>query len=367
MSLYLITLIGAVGLALCAERLQFSDGSLSDSQTHTGLNKFWVVLLIIFLVIISGFRYQNYFLSDEYNYRMGVISSMGQAFDWSQIALDEEWLFYVLTWVCANVFKNDQALIFIAALVTNTLIVCFFAKYAKPFWFVIFLYISSGAFSASMNILRQYIAVAILLWCYPLAQKRKFLPYLILVVIASFFHQSAWLMLPVYFVLRRRQFDLWTIAIAGIALLVFANFEEVMSSVLPNTEYDHYLDDITEGGYGVGLIRVATWLVPYVIILLFHKRFNDHFRTQYDTLYAVLLAACISVVSLQYVFVARIDAYFTLITYLAIIKIPDLFDEKGKRLMLCAMVLLFFIFGAYQYSIGSEYYNILFDEVSGVL
>ena len=364
MKIYFITLFGAVFLALCAERPFIKTNELSAKN----LRKFWVLALIVFLIIISGFRYQNYAHSDEYGYRYMVKFAIGQAFDHSQISLTSEWLFGLLVWVSANVFKDPQALILLCSIITTVLTVLYFAKYARPFWFPIFLYISSGAFLTSMNILRQYISVSIILWCYPLAKKRKLIPYLLLVAVAAAFHQSAWVMLPFYFVLRRSRFDFGTILILFAAIIAFVNFEGVMAVILPNTAYDHYLDDILHGYYGVKWIRVVAWLVPYSILLLFHRYFHIRCDVDYSILYAALIAACISIVSTQYVFAARIESYFALATYIGMAKIPELFSKKGGRSFVwAAMTILFFLFGIYQYMVQPQYYNILFDNVSGVL
>lgn len=356
MKIYLITLCGAVLLAYCAECHPLRQRELRRER----LSSMWVMILMAFLIIISGLRYMNYDQSDENNYRYMVDSTMGQDFDRSEFGWNKEWLFYVLVWVSANVFNDSQALIFISALITNVLIVWFFAKYARPFWFAIFLYIAGGAFSSSMNVLRQYLAVAIILWCYPLAQQRRLILYCALVAIAAWLHQSAWIMLLAYPILRRKNFDFWTILIVVGAYFVFANFETVMAAVLPSTSYDHYLEDIIKGKYGVKWIRIAAWLVPYVIIIVFYRRFHLNCGIGYDVLYGVLLSACISIVSSRYVFAARIETYFSLITYMAIARIPELFVKRDEGFIRGMIVALFFAFGLYQYSISPDYHNILF-------
>lgn len=363
MGIYFITLFGTVLLAWCAERCRIRQADLQKGRPDW----VWVLLLIVFLTAISGLRYMNYLHSDENYYRYMVADAMGMPIDRTQLGLGKEGLFYLLVWVSANVFGSDQALIFLSALITNVLVVCFFARYAKPFWFAMFLYITSGAFVASMNVLRQYIAVAIILWCYPLARKGKFRPYLALVAISAWFHQSAWVMLPVYFVLRRQRFNVWTILIVAVASIVFINFETVMTVILPAANYDQYLDSILSNKYGVKWIRILAWLVPYLVILICARRFREYLDIGYEVLYAVLLAACISVISSQYVFVARIESYFSMIAFLPIIRIPELFVKRDMRTVRIVMLVLFFAFGLYQYLLNPEYHNILFEDISGAL
>lgn len=362
MIVYLVTLVISCCLAYQAERTGWRD---ERSELH--FNKRYVALLIIFLCVVSGFRYMNYYQSDEYNYRQMVDAMKGVPFK-INFGFEEEWISQMLYWISANIFKSNQFFILIAAVITNVSLVIFFSRHVKSLTLVIFLYIAGGAYFTSMNIIRQYIAVAIIVWGYDLAKKKKMILYFLLVIFAAGIHQSAWLMLPMYFVLRKKRLD-WSAAFIIVAVLfVFMNFQTIMSSMLiEGSTYDHYLADILSGGYGVKLIRILVWLVPYFLLIIKFRYCEKNIRMDTTILFATLISVCVSIVSYKYVFFARIDVYFSVPALCGVAYVPELFEEKSRRIVLMAMVILFFAFGCYQMRMFSPYHNILFEEISGVL
>ncbi len=362
MIIYLITLVVSCFFAYQAQQ---EGWTAEDGSRH--LNIKFVVCLIVFLCIISGFRYMNYYQSDEYNYRVMVDGMKGIPF-FDNFDFSQEWGSYVLYWISANIFNTNQFLIFIAAVITNVSFVIFFMKNTQSFLMVIFLYIAGGAYFTSMNILRQYMAVGIILWCLELANKRKIIYYIILVFLAASIHQSAWLMLPMYLVFRKKRFDKSVLVIVAITLVLFMNFQSIMSSVLSaGSSYDHYLENILSGGYGVKLLRILAWMLPYGLLLWRIKYCENVLNIKPIVLFSVLISACISIVSYKYVFFARIDAYFSIPALCAVSRVPYLFEERSRRIVNLAMGILFFLFGCYQMSGFSTYHNILFENISGVL
>lgn len=362
MIIYLITLVISCYLAYQAEKTGWRD-----KENKLYFNKRYVALLIIFLCVVSGFRYMNYYQSDEYNYRQMVDAMKGVPFK-INFSFEAEWISQMLYWISANIFKSNQSLILIAAIITNVSLVIFFSRHVKSLSLVIFLYIAGGAYFTSMNIIRQYMAVAIIVWCYDLAKKKKMILYFLLVILATGIHQSAWLMLPMYFVFRKKRLDGSAIFIIVAALFVFMNFQTIMSSMLiEGSTYDHYLADILSGGYGVKLIRILVWLVPYFLLIIKFRYCEKNIRMDTTILFATLISVCVSIVSYKYVFFARIDVYFSVPALCGVAYVPELFEEKSRRIVLMAMVILFFAFGCYQMRMFSPYHNILFEEISGVL
>lgn len=362
MSIYLITLVVSCFLAYLAQQEAWMD-----EYGNKHLNLKYVVCLIVFLCIVSGFRYMNYYQSDEYNYRIMVDSLRGAPFLYN-LNFSEEWGSYIIYWISANIFHSNQFLIFIAAVITNVSFVVFFMKNTQSFFMVIFLYVSGGAYFTSMNVLRQYLAVGIVIWCLELANKRKFIYYTILVFFAASIHQSTWLMLPMYLVFRKKRIDKSAVVIIIATLILFMNFQTVMSSVLSmGSTYDHYLENILSDGYGVKLIRILAWLLPYGLLIWKSKYCGEILKIKPTLLFSVLISACISIVSYKYVFAARIDTFFAIPALCAVSRIPYLFEERSRRIVKFAMVILFFLFGCYQMSGFSPYHNILLENISGVL
>ena len=110
---------------------------------------------------------------------------------------------------------------------TSLIILCFvfasiWLQSARPFLACLF-FVISGNFFLSMNIVSQYIAVAVCLLAYHYAEKRRPVPFFLLVAIAAGFHISAFVFIPVYFLPRAKIKPLWCILTIA-ASLVIAQF-----------------------------------------------------------------------------------------------------------------------------------------------
>ncbi len=347
MAFFFVSVSISTALAYIAQKQKESNKS----------SKVAVFLLIAFLVFLSGFRYMSYVQSDEWIYRTGCDALKNTALKIE----GGEWLFYILNWICANFLGGSQMLIFLTALITNTSLILFFKKYSYSFWLTVFLYVGSGSFMASMNIIRQYLALAVVIWCYPLAANRKLLKYIILVVIGGFIHTSAWLMLPLYFVFRQRKStSLMALVILGF-LIVITQFENIMTAILPHTSYDNYLDDILNAGYGMKLIRALAWAVPLVLILVFKNFFTGKYNVELAYIYAAAFGLGIYIIAIQYVYVARFDLYFILPALTLFGLIPRAFSKGFRDFVQFGMVALFFAYGLYQATINPVYHNIVFE------
>ena len=121
-------------------------------------------------------------------------------------------------WLFGGGIRTLMALFSIAI---GTLV--FVAIYRQSKWpaLAAFLYVATSNYFLSLNIVRQYFAIALGLVAVELILKRKLLPFLDCVAIAAFFHPSAIVLLPLYFIgrieLRLRWCALLVIAAAVVA------------------------------------------------------------------------------------------------------------------------------------------------------
>ena len=63
----------------------------------------------------------------------------------------------------------------------------------------VYLYVATSNYFLSLNIIRQYVAIGIGLVAVRFIRERRLLPFLICVAAAMFFHTTAVLLLPCYF------------------------------------------------------------------------------------------------------------------------------------------------------------------------
>lgn len=72
-----------------------------------------------------------------------------------------------------------------------------FKNVKKEYWFLaLFMFIGSGIFFATLNLVRQYISIVIIMIALPLLINKKYIKFGLCVLIASLFHTSSFIMIP---------------------------------------------------------------------------------------------------------------------------------------------------------------------------
>src|SRR5699024_11372248 len=105
----------------------------------------------------------------------------------------------------------------------------FIYKYSVNVVLFLFLFISLYLYLFSFNEIRQAIAMSILVMGFHLILERKFLRYFIVVLVATLFHETAILMLLLYFIYYFK-FDIKNVlAILFIFILSFISVESIIN------------------------------------------------------------------------------------------------------------------------------------------
>lgn len=320
-------------------------------------NKLFVGLITSMYCVVSGVRYLNYYLGDEWNYRLGFNSFVDMKI--SQVfSAPWEIGFNLLTWVLAQITNDNQILIFVTGIVTNIIIIQIIAKYTKPFELGIFLYLSTGMFFTSFNIIRQYLALAILLCGIKHLLKKDFKRYLVYILIAASVHKSFLLMIPIYFLVTYKKFfKLLPLILVGTLVFLIA-FEDIMRFILQGGEYSHYVKNIGEV-HGVGVIRVLVICIPVIMMVIWRKKLIKIDYNNEIMINLLIVGACIMVISTQYVFFARLEVLVGIYNLMMIPQLTRIFRSKrDNMIMYVGILVLYFIYGLYGAGISVPYKTI---------
>ena len=195
--IYLICFAASVALAFFANRA-------------TRKRYLWLfsALSILVVVLLAGLR-EYHIGTDTYHYYsykrywLGATSydSLWEYMRYYMSIGYGEPLFALLVGVIGQVFGHYSVLLFVVhgVIISCVYIGAFrFRKYVEPAWFLLLFYLFY--FGQSLNIMRQYMAMAIVFVAFADIQKRKYIRYGIAVAIATLIHTSALLsVLPLVF------------------------------------------------------------------------------------------------------------------------------------------------------------------------
>lgn len=218
----------------------------------------------------------------------------------------------------------------------------------------VFLFVEVGNYYSSFNLMRQIMAVSIVVLGSKYLFERKFWKYLAVVLVASTFHVSALIMIPFYFISGIR-LGKKSIIIYPIIMFILLFTQDRLMSFAGQYFWSWY--NTSTGGYSWKNV-IATGLVSSVALVLYYS--NRKGKTnQYitgdtrDSLYASLgenIYLCstyflllFKLMGLYFSYSNRFSTFFSL--YAIIFCCKQIEESKMRNLILIAIIVFFTAFG----------------------
>lgn len=305
-------------------------------------SKLLVFGAMITLVLVSGLRIN---IGDTHTYA-NVYSS--NEFTWDYILSHKDIGFGVFQMILQLISKDPQIMIFSAALITNALIVIVLAKYSKRIELSMYVYITGGLFLVSMNGIRQTFAAAIAFTATKYLIEGNFVKYALIIVIASFIHQSALILLPIYIVVRFKPWSKATIALLIFSIIIvigYGEFSSILFTVIEDTQYGGY-DDFNEGG--ASSLRAIVMAAPLILAYLGREKLKQLFPKSDVIVNMTLLSVVFMIVSTQSWIFARFSIYFGLYQLILISWVVELFKQKDQKLIYYGILVCYMAYYYYE-------------------
>ncbi len=315
----------------------------SGSPVEIRPNKLLVTGALMALVCISGLRSN---IGDTLAY-IDIYTS--NDFTWQYVMSQKDIGFGLFQMQLKNLSQDPQLLIFSTALITNVLVVTVLYKYSRMLDLSLYVYITGGLFLVSMNGIRQMLAAAIIFTATKLLIEGRWKGYFLVVICASFFHQSAFILLPLYFVVRTKAWSKSTVALvllAVTAVIGFDQFINILFSAIENTQYAEY-KNFDEGG--ANFLRVLINAIPLVIAYLGRERLRELFPESDYIVNMTLLGFVFMIVSTQNWIFARFTIYFGLYQLILISWLVKLFREKDQKVVYYGILAFYFVYFYYEH------------------
>lgn len=350
----------AAALVLAYISEQNTKAIIASGRRYSVWNDWAYVLLVTVLVLFAGLR-TSY--NDTWNYINGFRNAPELA-EW--LANSDNFnpfknpLFYFFQSFLKSLTHNSQWLIFIAAFITQICFVQFFKKYSNHFFFSIFIYFTLGTFVFTLAAMKQVLSMAIVTLAFPYLEKKKWIPYYLIVIIAMLIHTYAiaFAILPFF---RVRPWRLFTFLFVTVMAVVMMNFKEAITAFMEQAndlgktlaDYEVF-DDNT-----INIFRLAVYAVPPIVSFVFQK-WVLHDSSRMDNILIHM-----SIISLAFMSMgtqsganmfARMAMYFELGTICILPKMLEkTFEKRSYRLVAGVAIVCFFGFFIYANAIGGDF------------
>ncbi|MDD6072360.1 MAG: EpsG family protein [Clostridiales bacterium] len=240
----------------------------------------------------------------------------------------------------------------ILAIFQGISLVTFFRKYSDDLVFSLFLFVASSDYFAWMfNGLRQFLAVTVILFAVPWMLNKKYVPAFLTVLLASTFHQSALLMIPIIIIAQGKAWNKRTlIFIAGILLAItsLSTFTNVLDDALTNTQYVNVVTDYTTSGDdGTNPLRVLLYSIPAILSFFGRNKIKQEgILINFCTNMCIISSGLylLSMVT-SGIFLGRLPIYCSLFGYILLPwELENMFTYESSKILKTFAVLGYLVF-----------------------
>lgn len=306
-------------------------------------NKLLIGGAFVSMLAISGLRSN---IGDTFFYKYSYELN---DFTWGYILSQKDIGFGTLQMLLKNYVSEDpQILIFATALITNAIIFIVLYKYSRMIELSLYVYITGGLFLVSMNGIRQVLAAAIAFAATKYLIDGSWIKYFLVILFASLFHQSALILLPIYFIVRFKAWSKPTLALLIFAVLIvigFDKFSSLLFTAIEDTQYGHY-KNFAEGG--ANSLRVAVDLVPLLFAYLGREKLKRIFPDSDYIVNMALLGFVFMMISTQNWIFARFSIYFGLYQLILISWVVKVFREKDEKIIYYGIIVCYLAYHFYE-------------------
>ena len=289
---------------------------------------YWIMPIL--LIGMAGLRYGPG--SDFFGYLVNFEYSAGDVEYKSSFELG----FRALMDLIIALKGSFQCLIIITSFVTTFLIAKGIEKYSQHIELSIFLYVGLYFYFISFNLIRQYIAVAIVFWGTKYLLKKNFKKYAIVIIIASLFHATALVMIPFYFIAVNKisaKFKMFLGIFAFVGVVFFSRIQSIFLTIFP--KYIIYV------GYASGTAKCDLIMILLIMFLLQNIKSKAGNEFEWNLYMSTTVFALLFVMlSFSNVLLARLGTYFYMYSIISVpyvLKHMRIKDRKFVQLGVCTL------------------------------
>lgn len=305
------------------------------------------------LLILSGFRGES--VGGDLEVYIPLFQSMDTSFSLKEIAQDSvlhgyEVGYFVLCKLIRLFTDNSRVFLVITSLLSLIGPLYFINKFSVNKGYSILLYLLLGFYNASLNNIRQAIAISVVMIAisFLLCSRKKY--FFLLVMLASLIHTSAVFSI-LFYPLHSLKYSLSKTNIYVIVLIgTFVVFGDTLFQYFLSHFFVRYLDaegDAFSAGSGFGLLAVFIF-VFLVSLIIFEKAKKNIGKDLYNVctfiMYSLMVAVFIQLFATKFANLTRLTTYFYLPV---IVLLPNIINyiKSGneRRLFYIGTYVFFFI------------------------
>lgn len=353
----------ALGLAWIYEHTYFGTKDRLQKKQRVSLS------FILMAVLLGGFLGLRTSYNDTSTYidtyeRILPFPGFWDTFD-SSLSADPG--FNICNAALKSLGVSTQTWLMIYALITVGLYLHFIRKSQNDVFLNIFLFFCVGVYTFTGAAIKQSIATAICLCALPLAVERKWIWYVLCVLLASTFHAYALIYLMVPFLM----FQPWTkstfFLLVGTVIIAFSlqNLFGTIIDITSSFGEEYTVDSFNREG--VNIFRVIVCNVPMLLALVYHKSiFKDSTRSENLIFNLAMVNGCIMFIGLFGTanYFARLANFFVAAQVIVLPWMISKIPRRDRGLIKTVMILGYLGYFYYASNVANGTFSDLFKRIT---
>lgn len=300
-----------------------------------GLNTLSLLAIFIILFLLSALRME---VGNDYE---TYVDTFHEIYVGGYVVTEP--LFNAVVKVICELSGGENYLLVFAvfAFVTIWIFLKVMYEQTEDFPMAFFLFMTLGIYFRTFNTVRYYLVLAITLYSFRYIFRKEYVKFVLLIVLAAFFHKSVLVVIPIYLIANMK-WKKWYVAALSIGAAGMVLFQDLIMKIALEL-YPSYKDTIylqTETGLSGNLMSILRCVSVLGLALLCYKESwkedeENRFYIKLNFL-AVLLYLCGSFLPL----VGRIGYYLITSQILLIPAILGSIKDPKKRKLFMAIVLV---------------------------
>ncbi|MDY4574170.1 MAG: EpsG family protein [Intestinibacter sp.] len=280
--------------------------------------------------------------------------------------------------ILIKTFISDNYSIWLSiiAIISGLCVMMPLYKYSCNFGLSAFLFMTSCQFTWMFNGMRQFLAASIIFACTGLILKNRTVLYIIIVCLLSSIHQSALLLIPMYFVVKGEPWNkrtmLFVVCII-LTMLFTSKFTNLLTDVVEKTDYATSVNEFKDTDDGTSIIRILVESIPVIMAFIYRDKIKHKLTPIIKLSINMSLVASglymISKIASSGILLGRLPIYFSMYNLILLPwLIKNIFEKREKDLIYYIMIICYFTFFYYQMCIawrgmgyGSSILNIKYN------
>lgn len=241
------------------------------------------------------------------------------------------------------IFNNYSFFLMVTSILSMIGVYYFIKDNSKNYIQSLYIFITFNFYGYFFGILRQCLAISILLYSLKFIKERKLFPFLLSVFLAFLFHKTALVFLPLYFVYNLK-IDKKKLVIWGTLIILFLIFKDYILQFILNYIYrPESLKASTGDGYKMLFLLIGTSIASYFYQDKLLKQDKNNQILINMTFIATLIQVLATIFSTAY----RVTLYYSFAIIVLIPKILKAIENNKLRLFLT--ISMYVVLGLYFY------------------